>query len=67
MATTLYQKLLVLREHMKLLSNYDRGFVRRMLDGLDGLGSPPNHIVSEYLSDKQIEYINKLYTGVCSG
>lgn len=59
---TLRQKLVILRDNMKSLRNYDRGFVRSMLEGTSGLGeNPPDYLLADYLSDKQVDYINKLW------
>lgn len=48
--------------HMKELSNYDKGFVRNMLEGTSGLGeNPPDYLIQDYLSENQIGYIKKLW------
>ena len=65
---SLYQQLLYLRANMPKLSNWEKGFVREMLEGrhgqggLSGLGSDPsNTLVMEYLTDKQEATIRRLY------
>jgi hypothetical protein len=65
---SLYQQLLYLRANMPKLSNWEKGFVREMLEGrhgqggLSGLGSDPsNTLVMEYTTDKQVDTIRRLY------
>lgn len=65
---SLYKQLLFLRANMPKLSNWEKRFVREMLGGrhgqggLSGLGSDPsNTVITDYLTDQQIETIKRLY------
>lgn len=49
-------------QHMNKLSKYERGLVRSLLSGTDGLGiDPSDRLIGDYLTDKQIDCVKRLY------
>ena len=51
---------LVLEFYKPRLNFTERNFVKRMLDGLSGMGDVDDTMVKEFLSEKQIKFVRDI-------
>lgn len=51
---------LVLEHYSRRLNFYERNLLKKLMDGVDGLGDVSDLEIREYLTDAQIDFIKKL-------
>lgn len=51
---------LVLEHYSRRLNFYERNLLKKLMDGVDGLGDISDNEIKDYLSEPQINFIKKL-------